>query len=666
MKNAIFLGVLVASLIGITSFDSAFAQAPTEIDIKFDIGSSVPGCEYFNSCFNPSLLFVDVGETITWYNADTAIHTVSSGTPSGGPDGNFDSGFIMPGSTFSVTLTQPGTYTYFSMMHPWAIGEIIVQGSGTSSSDTITEATPEPIFDIEYNDLLFKITGYEKDHIYFSKFFEDGVHMYTSAYTIDEFNGGDTWQSLDFGFEGQDAVLEWKWYYDENYSIELDSITWNRAYATTEPTPILTNSIDAINSGYTPNAAITTVGDVVTFYNSDTESHTFTSGTPADGPNGKFDTGLLLPGKSFEFSLDVPGNFPYFCTLHPWMVGVIMVEHSDFSRPSSISVFTDDISYDKREHIEIYGQISKSTGPTFVKVTVATSSGFIVYDGNVPLNFVDYTFDRNVVPEDPLWKEGTYVVTASYGTTDLKAVGGYEDDTFATTSFYFTGFEKTSVDYETYNYEPETDFDSILETEVDHISETEVDHISETEVDDILETDFDSFLEEFGFLLDQIDESETNDNQDDSEESDSYSTQHLLNQEEKILTITKQLDSQTQNKVKTLDSQITREQTQYEEYLKQYDYYEGKTLSLHEEKKLQTLTGKLDTQSEKIDSLIDKRNTIIFESKDVSQSIESTSEPEFYSELPSKPIEDKIVPPQPNRIEIKYKKEPTCFLFWCW
>jgi len=632
---------------------------------------------------------VDVGETITWYNADTATHTVTSGTPSGGPDGNFDSGSIIPGNTFSVTLTQPGTYTYFSMMHPWAIGEIIVQGSGTSSSDTTTEATPELIFDIEYNDLLFKITGYEKDHIYFSKFFEDGVHMYTSAYTIDEFNGGDTWQSLDFGFEGQDAVLEWKWYYDENYSIELDSITWNRASATIEPTPILTNYIDAINSGYTPNAAITTVGDVVTFYNSDTESHTFTSGTPADGPNGKFDTGLLLPGESFEFSLDVPGNFPYFCTLHPWMVGVIMAEHSDFTRPSSISVFTDDISYDKRDIIEIYGKITKSTGSTFIKVTVATSSGLIVYYGNIQLNFVDYTFDRNVVPEDPLWKEGTYVVTASYGTTDLKAVGGYEDDTFATTSFYFTGFEKTSVDYETYNYEPETYFDSILETEVDHISETEVDHISETEVDhisetevdhisetevdDILETDFDSFLEEFGFLLDQIDESETNDNQDDSEESDSYSTQHLLNQEEKILTTTKQLDSQTQNKVKTLDSKITREQSQYEEYLKQYDYYEGKTLSLNEEKKFQTIAGKLDTQSEKIDSLIDKRNTIIFESKDVSQSIGSTSEPKFYSELPpkpivhvSEPIEDKVVPPQPNRIEIKYKKEPTCFLFWCW
>ena len=113
--------------------------APAEIDIKIALGSSVPGCELSNSCFNPFSLFVDVGETITWYNADTATHTVTSVTPSGVPDGNFDSSLIMSGSTFSVTLTQPGTYTYFSMIHPWAIGEIIVQGSGISGSDTTRE-----------------------------------------------------------------------------------------------------------------------------------------------------------------------------------------------------------------------------------------------------------------------------------------------------------------------------------------------------------------------------------------------------------------------------------------------------------------------------------------------------------------------------------------------
>ncbi len=123
--------------------------APAEIDIKIALGSAVPGCELSNSCFNPSSLFVDVGETITWYNADTAAHTVTSVTPYGVPDGNFDSSLIMSGSTFSVTLTQPGTYTYFSMMHPWTIGEIIVQGSGTTPTpEPVIESTPEPVIEV--------------------------------------------------------------------------------------------------------------------------------------------------------------------------------------------------------------------------------------------------------------------------------------------------------------------------------------------------------------------------------------------------------------------------------------------------------------------------------------------------------------------------------------
>jgi len=129
-------------------FDDGFHDyndpRPGEIDIKFDIGSSVPGCEESNSCFNPSVLFVDVGETITWYNADTADHTVTSGTATSGPDGNFDSGLINPGSTFSVTLTQPGSYPYFSMVHPWAVGKIIVEDSGTGSDTPIHEVEHDP------------------------------------------------------------------------------------------------------------------------------------------------------------------------------------------------------------------------------------------------------------------------------------------------------------------------------------------------------------------------------------------------------------------------------------------------------------------------------------------------------------------------------------------
>jgi len=111
-------------------------SAPAETDIKISLGSGVPGCELSNSCFYPSSLFVDVGETITWYNADTAAHTVTSGTGADGSDGVFDSSLFMAGATFSHSFEEAGTYDYFCMVHPWMVGEVVVQGSGTISDTT--------------------------------------------------------------------------------------------------------------------------------------------------------------------------------------------------------------------------------------------------------------------------------------------------------------------------------------------------------------------------------------------------------------------------------------------------------------------------------------------------------------------------------------------------
>ena len=44
----------------------------------------------------------------------------------GSPDAIFDSGMMMAGDTFSVTLDESGEYPYFCMVHPWMIGNISV------------------------------------------------------------------------------------------------------------------------------------------------------------------------------------------------------------------------------------------------------------------------------------------------------------------------------------------------------------------------------------------------------------------------------------------------------------------------------------------------------------------------------------------------------------
>ncbi len=71
--------------------------------------------------YSPATLTISAGETVTWFNADTMIHTVTSGT------GLFDSGELRPGGRFSYTFTEPGTYSYFCIPHPWMQGTVVVQ-----------------------------------------------------------------------------------------------------------------------------------------------------------------------------------------------------------------------------------------------------------------------------------------------------------------------------------------------------------------------------------------------------------------------------------------------------------------------------------------------------------------------------------------------------------
>ena len=121
---SLFVMLAVFSLIAITP--SAFADHGTAT-VTNAPGSSVPGCEQTaDGCFIPSMVTIDVGGEVTWENDDTAAHTVTSGTPAGGPDGHFDSSLVMAGSSFSHTFDEAGTFDYFCMVHPWMQGMVMV------------------------------------------------------------------------------------------------------------------------------------------------------------------------------------------------------------------------------------------------------------------------------------------------------------------------------------------------------------------------------------------------------------------------------------------------------------------------------------------------------------------------------------------------------------
>jgi len=73
---------------------------------------------------------------------------------------------------------------------------------------------------------------------------------------------------------------------------------------------------------FLPSTVTIGVGGMVTFANNDSAAHTSTSGTPADGPSGVWDSRIMMMGESYTTPALSEGTYPYFCMVHPWMEGL--------------------------------------------------------------------------------------------------------------------------------------------------------------------------------------------------------------------------------------------------------------------------------------------------------------------------------------------------------
>ena len=73
---------------------------------------------------------------------------------------------------------------------------------------------------------------------------------------------------------------------------------------------------------YTPRALNVMPASMVSWTNEDATPHTVT----AEGTGAPlFDSGPISPGDTFDNIFDMPGEFGYHCSIHPWMTGRIMV-----------------------------------------------------------------------------------------------------------------------------------------------------------------------------------------------------------------------------------------------------------------------------------------------------------------------------------------------------
>ena len=122
----------IALLLGACVSERQDAAAPTGTvtgACTIPIGSPVLGSTQAlvairNFSFQPDTVRVKRGTTVTWVNCENATtdaHTSTSVTEL------WNSPFLPPGSTYSHTFGDAGTFEYFCVPHPFMRGAVVVE-----------------------------------------------------------------------------------------------------------------------------------------------------------------------------------------------------------------------------------------------------------------------------------------------------------------------------------------------------------------------------------------------------------------------------------------------------------------------------------------------------------------------------------------------------------
>ena len=77
--------------------------------------------------------------------------------------------------------------------------------------------------------------------------------------------------------------------------------------------------VTILDNDYQPSLITIHAGRIVTWENTGLTDHSVTSDT------GVWDSGTLAPGQKFQYTFTTAGNYPYHCSFHPEMIGMVIV-----------------------------------------------------------------------------------------------------------------------------------------------------------------------------------------------------------------------------------------------------------------------------------------------------------------------------------------------------
>jgi len=92
---------------------------------------------------------------------------------------------------------------------------------------------------------------------------------------------------------------------------------------TTGPTTTVPGQVDIVEYDFTPGTITVKVGERVTWLNRDSVDHWVIS---APGTPQPFDLGRQGSAASASHTFDTKGTYPYFCNLHNYMKGEVIVQ----------------------------------------------------------------------------------------------------------------------------------------------------------------------------------------------------------------------------------------------------------------------------------------------------------------------------------------------------
>jgi plastocyanin len=291
-----------------------------------------------DGALSPKILTIAPGTTVTWVNDEGNRHRMRS---TSGP-AEFDSGDLDPGASFSFTFTLEGTHAYRDERNKDDTayqGTVVVSAAATPAPTPpgatlppgSTPAPPAAPPTVQMAGRVFRPATVTIDAGQSVVFLNDDSRDHTATARDGSFDTGTLAPgqraTRTFGTPGTFS------YFCVIHPDMVGTIAVRGAAGSTPPppppptpTPIpapiqppQAGGVAVVDYTYRPATLTVTAGATVTWVNQGTAPHTVTAN------DGSFDSGVFYAGARYARTFTVPGTFPYRCTLHPQMIGTLLV-----------------------------------------------------------------------------------------------------------------------------------------------------------------------------------------------------------------------------------------------------------------------------------------------------------------------------------------------------